>query len=102
MEWTDGLEYQLMNVDKTFHCSRGEVVSAVSPLLASTGSLRTSSLCFLASYPGQHVECSVHGEGYVLVYYPWLWQRECQVTCVLIGTSLKLAMPNYGLAFGRS
>jgi len=42
------------------------------------------------------------GEGYVLVYYPWLWQRECQVTCELIGTSLKLAVPNYGLAFGRS
>jgi len=59
MEWTDGMEYQLMNVDKTLHCSRGEVVSAVSPLLASTGLLCTSSLRFLASYPGPHVECFV-------------------------------------------
>ena len=84
MEWTDGMEYQLTKIDKTLHCGRGEVVSAVSPLLASIGLLCMSSLCFLASYPGPHAECSVHGEGYVLVYYPWLWQRECQVTCPLI------------------
>ena len=37
MEWTDGMEYQLTKIAKTHHCVRGEVVSAVLPLLASTG-----------------------------------------------------------------
>ena len=43
MEWTDGMEYQLIKIAKTHRCGRGEVVSAVLPLLASTGLLCLAS-----------------------------------------------------------
>jgi len=36
MEWTDGMEYQLTKITKTHYGGRGEVVGAVSLLLAST------------------------------------------------------------------
>ena len=36
MEWTDGMEYQLTKICKTYHHGCGEVVNAVSLLLAST------------------------------------------------------------------
>jgi len=48
-------------------------------------------LCFLTSWPGPHVE---------LIDEVMFWQCGCQVMCLLIGTSLKLAVPNYGPAFG--
>jgi len=41
------------------------------------------------------MEYSVRGRGYVLA----VWMSG-DVTCVSIGTSLKLATPNYGPAFG--
>ena len=42
MEWTDGMEYQLIKIAKTHHRGRGEVVSAVSTI-ASTISVRETT-----------------------------------------------------------
>ena len=41
MEWTGVyvIEYQLTKIAKTHHCGHGKVVSAVPPMLASTGLL---------------------------------------------------------------
>ena len=47
MEWTDGMEYQLIKIAKTHYCGRSKVVSTVLPLLASTGLLCLTS----AFYP---------------------------------------------------
>ena len=55
MEWTDGMEYQLTKIAKTHHHGRGEVVSAVLPLLTSNGLLCLAGPC---------MECSEHGQGY--------------------------------------
>jgi len=44
MEWTDGMEYQLTKIAKTHYHGCGEVVSAVSPLLASIGLLCLASV----------------------------------------------------------
>jgi len=44
MEWTDGMEYQLIKIAKTHHRGCGKVVSAVLPLLASTGLLCLASV----------------------------------------------------------
>ena len=51
MEWTDGMEYQLTKIAKTHHHGRGEVVSAVLPLLTSNGLLCLAGPC---------MECSAH------------------------------------------
>ena len=44
MEWTYGMEYQLTKIAKTHYRGRGEVVSTVLPLLASTGLLCLASV----------------------------------------------------------
>ena len=44
MEWTDGMEYELTKIAKTHHCGQGEVLSAVLPLLATTGLLCLTSV----------------------------------------------------------
>jgi len=46
MEWTDGMEYQLTKIAKTHYLGRGEVISAVSPLLTSTGLLCLASVFY--------------------------------------------------------
>jgi len=44
MEWTGVIEYQLTKIAKTHHCGHGQVVSAVPPMLASTGLLYLASV----------------------------------------------------------
>ena len=63
MEWTDGMEYQVTKIAKTHYRGRGEVVSTVLSLLASTGLLCLASV--FALYPGPHTGCSGCGRGYV-------------------------------------
>ena len=47
MEWTDGMEYQLIKIAKTHHCGRGEVVSVVSTI-ASTITVRETTALLVA------------------------------------------------------
>ena len=70
MEGTDGMEYQLPKIAKTH-------TMAVAKLKV------LSHHCTLL-----HVDETMP------------WQCGCQVMCVIIGTSLKFAAPNYGPAFG--
>jgi len=59
VEWN--ISKPKLPLENLAHHDRGEIVSAVSPLIASTGLLRLA--CFLASYPGPCAECSAHGRG---------------------------------------
>ena len=91
MEWTDGMEYQLTKIAKTHYRGRGEVVSTVLPLLAQLDCYVQP--LFSSLVPRPMAECSACGRSRLClawITYPWFWQRGCQVTCALIGTSLSL------------
>ena len=47
MEWTDGMEYQLIKIARTHHGGHGEVVSAVSTI-ASTITVRETTVLLVA------------------------------------------------------
>jgi len=44
MEWTDGMEYQLIKIAKTHHRGRGKVVSAVSTIASIITVQETTTL----------------------------------------------------------
>ena len=93
MEWTDGMEYQLTKIAKTHIMAVAKLhISAVSPLLTSTGLLCLASVFYPHS--------QAHAWNIQLMDEAMFWQCGCQMMCVLIGMSLKLATPNYGPAFG--
>ena len=47
MEWTDGMEYQLIKIAKTHHGGHGEVISTVSTI-ASTITVREATALLVA------------------------------------------------------
>ena len=98
MEWSDGMNWwngiSANQNGQNSHHGRGEVVSAVSPLLTSTGLLRLASVFYPRS--------QAHAWNIQLVDNARFWQCGCQMMCALIGMSLKLAAPNFGPAFGWS
>ena len=59
MEWTGVyvIEYQLTKIAKTHHCGHGKVVSAVPPMLASTGLLCLASVSSLVPRPTRGMFC---------------------------------------------
>ena len=44
MEWTDGIEFQLIKIAKTHHRGRGKVVSAVPTIASTTTVWETTTL----------------------------------------------------------
>jgi len=44
MEWTDGMEYQLIKIAKTLHRGHGEVVSSVSTIASTITVQETTTL----------------------------------------------------------